>query len=300
MKQLLQHLLYGLTKKHADVFEEADSNTDKWYELFIVHNDGSTESVANGDTFTECFSHVETYFEEYRFDRMNIDVWYNRDDPKNGQGFFSPSLLYSLIREHLAKTGALKRMTFYGDFEFNEIDKQCRFTSEYTVNGYIFKDEIMFTYFHDTICYICEGEFEKTDENNITGSTYNDILKITNGIPKYAQSVFDAIDWQHPATLWEDWNNNGALDENTLFGNESKKMLDFLLSDTDGKSKYQVVEDEKYLCKGLHESKGLFIAFDNTSGNYNVEEFELEEDALRWLRHDSEGPEDFKGKTSAC
>lgn len=298
MKELLQHILYGLIKKHADVFTEADNNSDKWYELFVVYNDGSTESVASGDTFAECFSHVGDYINNYRFDRMNIDVWYDRDDPKNGQGFFSPSVLYSLIREHLAKTGAVKKMAFYGSFQFNAIDNQCNFTSEHTVNGYIFKDEILFTYFCDLICYISEGEFEETNPENITGSTYNDILKITNGIHKYALNIFEDVDWQHPATLWEDWNNNGVLDDNTLFDDESKNMLDFLLSETGGMSNYQIVKDRKCLCKGLHESNGMFIAFDNTSGNCNVEEFELESDALMWLRGDYVEVEDFKGKTS--
>jgi hypothetical protein len=76
-KELPGYIQNGIIAQQAEVIQEADSNSDKWYELFVVHDDGSTGSVANGDTFTECFSHVEKFFRDYRFDRMNIDVWYN-------------------------------------------------------------------------------------------------------------------------------------------------------------------------------------------------------------------------------
>jgi hypothetical protein len=52
------------------------------------------------------------------------------------------------------------------------------------------------------------------------------------------------------------------------------------------------------LCDGYYPDGGIYIAFDNTSGNCNVEEFELEEDAVKWLNHDYEEPGEFKGKTS--
>lgn len=299
-KELLGYIQNGIIAQQAEIIQEADSNSDKWYELFVVHDDGSTESVANGDTFTECFSHVEKFFRDYRFDRMNIDVWYDRDYPENGQGFFSPSVIYNLIREYLTNTEAIKKMEFYGYFEFNEIDKQCRFAPDYTVEGYIFKDDILFTFFYDLICYISEGEFEDADGENFTGSTYSDILKITNGIKKYARAIFEHTEWQHPSTIWEDWNNNGVLDEGFLTGEESKRILKFLLAGDGEQLVYQIVSDEKYLRKGYHQEGNIFIAFDNTSGNCNVEEFEYKEDALKWLLGDYESPEDFKGKTSAC
>ncbi|WP_163318778.1 hypothetical protein [Dysgonomonas sp. 520] len=71
------------------------------------------------------------------------------------------------------------------------------------------------------------------------------------------------------------------------------------------KPRYQLADgdyavNEYGLCDGHYKDKNMFIAFDNTSGNCNVEEFEFEEDALKWLNNDYEGPEDFKGKTSTC
>lgn len=298
MKGLLQHILYGLTKKYAGVFTEADNNPDKWYELFITHEDGSTEPVARDGTFAGCFSHAGNYIRDYRFDRMNIDVWHDRDEPENGREFFSPPVLYGLIREYLTNTGAISKMAFYGSFKFNEIGRQCSFTPGHTANGYIFKDEILFTYFCDPTCYISEGEFENAGEGDIAGSTYNDILNIANGIPRYARNIFEHADRQHPATLWEDWNNNGVIDEGYLTGEESKQMLVFLLTENGNQLNYQVVDGDKYNCMGYHREGDKFIAFDNISGCCNVEEFELEEDAVKWLNHDYEEPGEFKGKTS--
>ncbi|MDR1716466.1 MAG: hypothetical protein LBS20_11545 [Prevotella sp.] len=71
------------------------------------------------------------------------------------------------------------------------------------------------------------------------------------------------------------------------------------------KPRWELVDGDyavnKYgLCDGYYKDGNIFIAFDNTSGNCNVEEFEFEEDAVKWLNHEYEDPSDFKGKTSAC
>jgi len=71
------------------------------------------------------------------------------------------------------------------------------------------------------------------------------------------------------------------------------------------KPRYQLKDgdyatNEYGLCDGYYRKGEKFIAFDNTSGECNVEEFEYEEDALKWLKGDYDSPEDFKSRTSAC
>jgi len=212
-KDLLQYICNGIIHHNFEIIGEADSNPDKWYELMVVYDNGSTQTVESGDTFVECFSHVEKYFTEYRFDRMNIDVWYDRDYPKNNQGFFSPLLIYTLIHNFLTETGEINKLEMYGYFEFNEIDKQCRFQSDYTKEGQVFKDEILFTYFFDQICYISEGEFEDAVGEKIEGSTYNDFLSISEGNIANAIQVFDHTQWEHPSTVYEQWEVHGVLEE---------------------------------------------------------------------------------------
>lgn len=59
--------------------------------------------------------------------------------------------------------------------------------------------------------------------------------------------------------------------------------------------------ENKYgLCDGYYKGDNIYIAFDNTSGNCNVEEFEQEEDAVKWLNHAYADASEFKGKTTAC
>ena len=72
-------------------------------------------------------------------------------------------------------------------------------------------------------------------------------------------------------------------------GNKARKVLSSLL------------ESENYkgcLCDGYYKEGSQYIAFDNTSANCNVEEFECVEDAIKWLNHEYANPDNFKGETS--
>jgi hypothetical protein len=417
-KDLLQCICNGIIHHNSEIIGEADSNPDKWYELMVVYDNGSTQTVESGDTFAECFSHVEKYFAGYRFDRLNIDVWNNRDNPENGQGFLSPSLIYQLISKYLTESGEIKNLEMYGYFEFDEEGKQCRFQSDYTREGQVFKDEILFTYFFDKICYISESEFEGAEGEKIEGSTYTDFVSICEGNVRNVLLLFDQTQWEHPSTVYDQWEINGILDDeddendpkeghgkppvlvytdsgdfvsctwcsrkmivptgadkcphcycegslswgederqevnysdlenegkyylinknepereeyltdetlieefnvipsgkyiNTetsnyhngtkiLFGTKAEKLLKYLLGGDGATFVYQIVRDNPdYSHCGIFREGNKFIVFDNTSCECNVEEFEFEEDALKWLKGDYEGTEDFKGKTSAC
>ncbi|MBF0648728.1 hypothetical protein IR083_07840 [Dysgonomonas sp. GY75] len=91
------------------------------------------------------------------------------------------------------------------------------------------------------------------------------------------------------------------MEHKILFGTEAEKLLKYLLGGDGSTFVYQIVRDNPdYNRCGIFPEGNKFIAFDNTSGECNVEEFEFEEDAVKWLKGDYESPEDFKGKTSAC
>lgn len=77
-KEVLQKCRRFLTP----LIEEADTNPDKWYELFITHNDGSTESVESGDTFTEVTKDFDNYCDLYGAENVSVDIWQNRNTPE--------------------------------------------------------------------------------------------------------------------------------------------------------------------------------------------------------------------------
>lgn len=67
--------------RHASEIAEADANPDKWYELYLTHEDGGTESFENADTFDEIGEHFVKYVERHGLDAVGIDLWCRRDDP---------------------------------------------------------------------------------------------------------------------------------------------------------------------------------------------------------------------------
>ncbi len=73
-----------------------------------------------------------------------------------------------------------------------------------TENGYCFKDAQAFEN-KKGICYIPE----LTDEKY----TYKDFMEIAKGNKNLAHTLFCMVDWQHPETLLDEFENNGHLDE---------------------------------------------------------------------------------------
>lgn len=86
-------------------------------------------------------------------------------------------------------------------------------------------------------------------------------------------------------TIFQQWRADGKSPEECLIGNPAKKMLGFLLGQSDEHTlNYQVYSENEYLTEGLYEDKdGNWIAFDNSSGTCNVEKSDNIQDALSWL-----------------
>lgn len=87
---------------------------------------------------------------------------------------------------------------------------------EFYGQGMIFKsDEAFYDTEHlDRVCYIPE----------LSDATYTreKFLELCNGQTDLAEELYEAVDWQHPETLLEDWERNGELDT----CNECGKLFD--------------------------------------------------------------------------
>lgn len=77
---------------------------------------------------------------------------------------------------------------------------------EFYRQGVIFKNDEAFydTEHPDRVCYIPE----------LSDSTYTrtSFLEICNNQTELAEELYEAVDWQHPETLLEDWFRNGEVD----------------------------------------------------------------------------------------
>lgn len=60
------------------------------------------------------------------------------------------------------------------------------------------------------VCYVSESDFH----NDGTEYTYTDLLNQCNGNTRLVEILFDILDWQHPATLLDEWFREGEIDEN--------------------------------------------------------------------------------------
>lgn len=64
------------------VIDSTDCDCDRWYELFVIHEDGSSESMEREDTFDAITSYLEKYIDEYGVDNVEIDIWEDEMSPK--------------------------------------------------------------------------------------------------------------------------------------------------------------------------------------------------------------------------
>lgn len=71
-----------IRNRHKDFIAKADINPDMWYEVFVTHDDGSTESIDSGDTFEEAAKNFALHFEIYGGGNLSIDIWQNREYPE--------------------------------------------------------------------------------------------------------------------------------------------------------------------------------------------------------------------------
>jgi hypothetical protein len=209
MKDLLTYLFFTIAGEEAERIKEADSNPGKWYELFIIREDDSTETVESSNTFSEIIKNIEQYAVKYKFDCINIGIYENRESPNNSYSFFSTSLLYSIIFDYFRRMEKLDNMRFAGSITF--VDHNPVLEKEYVGDeSNIFINEIAFTYFHNLVCYLPDYG-EETDPAD--WCTRKDFLEITNNDEKLAQHLFDEVTWEYPSTLFDQWDSHGTLDE---------------------------------------------------------------------------------------
>lgn len=82
MNELYQLRLQEIKKALAVPTEQADENSDMWYEVFVTHEDESTESIDSGDTFKEVAESFEQYCKTYGSENLSIDIWRNHEYPQ--------------------------------------------------------------------------------------------------------------------------------------------------------------------------------------------------------------------------
>lgn len=213
MKNLLTYIFHAIGQKERTRIDEADANPCKWYELFVMHEDGSTESIESAGTFAGIIANVERHVLEYKFDRINIDIWENNESPENIYVFFTTPLVYSLIHAYFRGRNELENMRFTGEVIFPEDGSAPRFKKAYYNYGEtaeIFIDEIAFEYFNDLICYIPEHGDENVADD---GCTYKDFLETAEENRRLARNLFDMVTWEYPSTLFEQWEIHGILNE---------------------------------------------------------------------------------------
>ena len=87
-----------------------------------------------------------------------------------------------------------------GSIEENE-DGEYIINKEYYRQGMIFKDEDAYRNHKDKPCYV--------PELSNTIYTGQDLLDMCYGQKEFADELFEALDWQHPDSVIEDWFVNG-------------------------------------------------------------------------------------------
>ena len=106
--------------------------------------------------------------------------------------------------------------------EFNKEDGIIKVEKEYggdgLCEGFIFKSEENFYENPNLPCYVPEHSgdavVEHTFGRDYTSDFYtkNDFLNITGGNEDEAIALFESVWWQHPETLWDEWDTDGETE----------------------------------------------------------------------------------------
>ncbi len=75
---------------------------------------------------------------------------------------------------------------------------------EFFRQGWVFKDWGAFRDSMDAPCYV--------PELDDTAYTKRDFLELCNGQENIAEELFNQLDWQSPSTLFNEWEDIGAVD----------------------------------------------------------------------------------------
>jgi len=72
-----------IRSRFAAEIAEADTNPDKWYEVFVTDGDGGTRTERRCSTFDEVVEHFGPIADEFGTDNTSVDIWENREEPRN-------------------------------------------------------------------------------------------------------------------------------------------------------------------------------------------------------------------------
>ena len=135
-----------------------------------------------------------------------------------------------------------------------------------------------------------DGAIIYTTEDQTRQYTYQDVIDIAKCRPDLAQLLLDMADWQGIETLVDEWLVEGEIIEfmdqyfltkgdEYLSGNEAKNF--WMCMNT--ASSIGGYENNDYpRIGGFFPNGNQFIAFDNTSGNANVDVFASEKEAIKY------------------
>lgn len=208
--EILHYLCVSILATNKDLIQTADQSDECWYELFFLDDEMNREILEKSSNYNEAFDSVGKFIDEYRFDRLRLGIFSGEGNAEDVVELFHPEEIYDSICG-LHKLNKLKYIQI-GSVE-NPLSDNPEYKKEHTGNGFVFKDEIAFEYFNDRVCYV--AELEGNDEfDDYVGSSYSDFLEICEGDTKLALDLFEEVDWQHPSTLYNDWDLHGRFDEN--------------------------------------------------------------------------------------
>lgn len=224
MTEAYKIILSAIKEKFRAEIAEADDNPNKWFELFILKGeDKESETVACGKTFDGVCRWFEKYATLHGLDNVHIDIWQGGDTPSNIQSVYCVKLAYQSLKKWLKDTGQLSNMKMIGECEFPCPKSNPVFVKDYggtTDECHVYFDEVAFKYFCDLVCYIPEhGEIDDPED----WTTHNEILEVCEGRADRAASMFEILEWEHPTTLYQQWETNGTLDEDEDDAEDQKR-----------------------------------------------------------------------------
>lgn len=210
-KTVYQYILSEVQSDYYSEIQKADTNQRMWYELGVIHDDESSESLAKGTTFSEMAEDFEKYAKEFGLDCIILDIWENPDDVENIVCLSDGNRFYTLLKEYFKDYHCLerKKMQFIGSSWTGE-NNEIACSKGYLDENYVFFDEDAFKFFRHRVCYIPEnGEVEDKD----TWYSRGDLIEVCNDNVEVAERMFDTLTWEFPEVLYEQWQMSDIIDE---------------------------------------------------------------------------------------
>lgn len=78
MKREYKDLITAIESHHRDIIAQSNTDPDRWYELYTYSDKDGSETVESEDTFEDIIKHLN----KYNLDSISIDIWENREQPK--------------------------------------------------------------------------------------------------------------------------------------------------------------------------------------------------------------------------